>query len=87
MDRVRVRARARLGLVTNSVSSGYCFNEYLCNMNIDRNMLVSYDTFNSCCTKRQKTAFFVMDFIKILRNYNFTKMRIKIRYTCDLCVI
>ena len=33
-------------------------------MNIDRNMLVSYDTFNSCCTKRQKTVFFVMNFHK-----------------------
>ena len=26
-------------------------------MNIDRNMLISYDTINSCCAKRQKTAF------------------------------
>ena len=56
-------------------------------MNIDRNMLISYDTFNSCCTKPQKTAFFVMNSIKIPRNYNFTKMLMKIQYTCDLCVI
>ena len=37
-------------------------------MNIDQNMLVSYATFNYCCTKQQKTAFFIMDFIKIVQN-------------------
>ena len=51
-------------------------------------MLVSYDAFNSGCTKWQKNpAFFVMNFIKIPRNYNFTKMLMKTQYTCDLCVI
>ena len=47
-------------------------------MNIDQNMLVSYDTFNSCCAKRQETAFFVMNFIKIAQNHSFTKMRMEI---------
>ena len=45
VDRVRVRARVRLGLVSNSVSSAYLFYQYLGNMNIDRNMLFSYDMF------------------------------------------
>ena len=40
-----------------------CFYQYLCNMNIDRNMLVSYDTFNSC-TKQKNPAFFVMNLIR-----------------------
>ena len=56
-------------------------------MNIDRDMLVSYDTLNSCCTKRQKTAFFVMNLIKISRNHSFMKILMKIWYTCNLCVI
>ena len=47
-------------------------------MNIDQDMLVPYDTFNSCCAKRQKTAFFVMNFIKIAQNDSVTKMRMKI---------
>ena len=54
-------------------------------MNIDRNMLISYDTFNYCGAKRQKTVFFDMNFIKILQNHSFTKIRMKI--TCHLCVI
>ena len=37
-------------------------------MNIDRNMLVSYDTFNSWCTKRQKNCIFRHEFDK-----NFSK--------------
>ena len=53
-------------------------HQYLCNMNIDRNMLFSYDTINSCCTKRQKTAFVVMNLIKFSRNHSFTKIRMKI---------
>ena len=47
-------------------------------MNIDQNMQVSYDTFNSCCAKRQKTAFCVINFIKIAQNLSFTKMRMEI---------
>ena len=47
-------------------------------MNIDQKMLVSYDTFNSCCAKRQKTAFIVMNFLKIAQNHSFTKMRMEI---------
>ena len=47
-------------------------------MNIDRNMLISYDTFNSCCAERQKTAFFVMNFIKIVQNHSFKNIRMKI---------
>ena len=47
-------------------------------MNIDQNMLVSYDTFNSYCAKQQKTAFIVMNFIKIAQNHTFTKMRVEI---------
>ena len=50
-------------------------------------MLISYDTFNSCCAKRQKTAFFVINFIKIVQNHSFTKMRIKICHSCHLCEI
>ena len=34
-------------------------------MNIDQNMLATCTTFNPCCTKRQKTAFFVMNFKKM----------------------
>ena len=49
-----------------------CFYQYLCNMNIDRNVLVSYDTFNSCCTKGQKTAFFPMNFILRQIGVDFT---------------
>ena len=56
-------------------------------MNIDRNMLISYDTFNSWCAKRQKTAFFVMNFIKIVQNHSLTKIRMTIEHTCHLCVI
>ena len=56
-------------------------------MNIDQNMLVSYDTVNSCCAKRQKTAFFVMNFIKIGQNHSFTKMWMEIKHKCNLCVI
>ena len=33
-------------------------------MNIDQNKLFSYDTFNSYCAKRQKTAFFRHEFYK-----------------------
>ena len=47
-------------------------------MNIDQNMLVSFDTFNSCCAKQQKTAFFVMDFIKIAQNHSFMKKQMEI---------
>ena len=47
-------------------------------MNIDQTMLVSYDTFNSCCAKGQKNAFSVMNFIKIAQNHSFTKMRMEI---------
>ena len=46
-------------------------------MNIDQNMLVSYDTFNSCA-KWQKNVFLVMNFIKIAQNHSFTKMRMEI---------
>ena len=56
-------------------------------MNIDRNMLISYDTFNFCCAKRLKTAFFVMNFIKIVQDHSFTKLWMKIWHTCYLCVI
>ena len=52
-------------------------------MNIDQNVLVSYRMFNSCSTKRQKTAFFVMNFVNDAQNQSFTKMLIKI----DICVI
>ena len=56
-------------------------------MNIDRNMLISYNTFNSCCAKRQKTAFFVKNFIK-----KKFKITVSWKYgwkliTCHLCVI
>ena len=52
--------------------------QYLCHMTIDPNMLISYDTFNSCCAERQKTVFFVMNFIKIVQNHSFTIIRMKI---------
>ena len=42
-------------------------------MNIDQYMLVSYDTFNSCCAKRQKTAFILMDFLLLRRKHIFGK--------------
>ena len=35
----------------------------------------------------KKTAFFVMNFIKIVQNHSFTKIRMKIQHTCHLCVI
>ena len=47
-------------------------------MDIDQNMLVSYDIFNSSCAKRQKTAFFVLNFIKIAQNHSFAKMRMEV---------
>ena len=47
-------------------------------MNIDRNMLLSDDTFNSCCAEQQKTAFFVMNFMKIAQNHSFTNIRMEI---------
>ena len=56
-------------------------------MNIDRNMLISYDMFNSCCAEQQKTAYFVMNLTKIVQNHSFTKIRMKIYHTCHLCVI
>ena len=56
-------------------------------MNIDRNMLISFDTFNSCCAKRQKNCIFRHEFIKIAQNHSFTKIRMKIWHTCHLCVI
>ena len=33
-------------------------------MNIDQTMLVSYDTFNSCCAKGQKKCIFRHEFYK-----------------------
>ena len=80
MDRVRLWAWVRLGLVSNSVSSKWCFYQHLCNMNIDQNMLLSYA---SCCNKWHKTAFFVMNFVKIAQNHSFTKIRMKILCMCN----
>ena len=56
-------------------------------MNIDQNLLVSFATLNSRRNKRHKTAFFVINFIKVSQNYSFTKMLMKIWYICNLCVI
>ena len=47
-------------------------------MDIDQNMLVSYDTINSLSAKRQKTAFFVMNLIKIAQKNSFTIMLLEI---------
>ena len=35
----------------------------------------------------KKNAFFVTNLIKIYRNHSFTKIRMEIWYTCNLCVI
>ena len=49
--------------------------------------MASCITFNPCCTKRQKTAFFDMNFIKIAQNHSFTKMSMKISYMYTSCII
>ena len=47
-------------------------------MNIDQNMLVSYATFKTCCTKRQKKTqkIYVMHFMEIVKNNSFKRMNI-----------
>ena len=42
-------------------------------MNIDRNMLVSYDTFNSYCAKQQKNCIFRHEFCKNSSKSQFHK--------------
>ena len=59
------KSRYNVQLKTN------CFYQYLCNINIDWNMLASYVTINSCCAKRQKTAFFVKNLIKKIPKSQF----------------
>ena len=91
VDRVRVRARVRLGLVPNSVSSGYCFYQYSCDMNIGRNMLVSYDTFKSCCAKRQKNCIFRHEFYNNCSKSQFHKNRDEnltlLKFVCHLTTL
>ena len=56
-------------------------------MKIDQNMLVLHALLNSCCTKRHKLNFFVMNFIKIAQNHSFTKMQMKSLYMHNSRVI
>ena len=57
-------------------------------MNIDRNMLFSYDMFKSFCAKQQKAVFFVMNFKKIAQNHdNMDENLIYVQFVCYLTTL
>ena len=74
----------KVGLVSNYVYSVYWFYQYLCNINIDQNMLVSYATLN-CCIEQQKmhhSSWILWKFLKITVSWNCGWKL----YICIICV-
>ena len=86
VDRVRVRARVRLGIVSNSVSSGYLFlSTFYATWTLTEICWFLMIRLTLAVLNDKKTAFFVMNLRKNSRNHSFTKMGMKNSYMCDLC--
>ena len=73
VDRVRVRARVRLGLVSNSVSLGIIVLTNICaTWALTEIYWFHMIRLTLVVLNDKKTAFFVMNFIKITQNHSFT---------------